>query len=100
MLYVFLSSDRTAPGKPRVRGPKTTRNARVVFRFSASDVDNTAAEVRYRCSLTGGSLRPCRARISVKLRPGRHTVRVQAIDVAGNKSPIAKATVLVLGRKR
>ncbi len=99
-LYVFLSSDRTAPARPKVSGPRKTRSSRVTFRFSATDIDNTATELHYRCSLSGGSLRACAARVSAKLAPGRHTVRVQAIDVAGNKSPIAKATVLVLRKKR
>jgi Ca2+-binding RTX toxin-like protein len=60
---------------------KTTRRVRrVVFRFAASERDTT-----FRCRLDRGRFRPCRSPRAYRLRHGFHTIRIFAIDAAGNR---------------
>jgi hypothetical protein len=56
------------------------RFRRVVFRFRANE-----AGVRFRCRLDRDRFRPCGSRRVYRLRPGRHALRVFAIDRAGNR---------------
>ena len=58
----------------------TQRVRRVVFRFAASEQGST-----FRCRLDRGSFQPCRSPRAYRLRPGFHTVRIFAIDAAGNR---------------
>jgi Ca2+-binding RTX toxin-like protein len=55
---------------------------RVAFRFASSEVGS-----RFRCKLDRGPFRPCASPRSYKVRAGRHTFRVFAIDSAGNADP-------------
>ena len=83
-LLVFLSSDRTAPGKPRVRV------RRGVAHFSATDADNRSDQLRFRCATGKQRLHNCRA--SVRVRHGS-ILRVQALDPAGNRSRVARVRI-------
>ena len=58
----------------------TQRLHRVVFRFAASERKAT-----FRCRLDRGPYRPCRSPRAYRLRPGRHTVRIYAVDATGNR---------------
>jgi hypothetical protein len=52
---------------------------RVVFVFRSNE------RARFRCKLDRGRFRPCGSRRVYRLRPGRHALRVFAIDRAGNR---------------
>jgi len=92
-LYVFYSTDTTKPAAPKISASKRSSRGIVVIRFSSRDVDNTPAELRYRCAFGRSALRGCKATIRVRLKPGPQTLRVQAIDIAGNKSSVSRKIV-------
>ncbi|MEX0972570.1 MAG: calcium-binding protein [Solirubrobacterales bacterium] len=76
--------DRTAPRtgiahRPGRRVFTARRVRRVVFVFRSNE------RARFRCKLDRGRFRPCGARRVYRLRPGRHALRVFAIDRAGNR---------------
>jgi hypothetical protein len=89
--------DRRGPSRPVIRGRRSLRQGqRLVLRFSAKD--DGIGGVHFRCSFDSRVLRRCPARFRVKLRPGRHVVRVRALDRIGNISPLAKFRVTVKPR--
>jgi RTX calcium-binding nonapeptide repeat (4 copies) len=93
--------DRTPPVTKPLRRPASLlrvrphRAAAVVFRFAASE------RSRFECKLDAKPYRRCHSPVRAKLRPGRHTFRVFAIDAAGNrdKTPaLVKVRVTVAKR--
>lgn len=91
---LWRTADATAPNtritkKPKrkliLRGKK--RNVRVAFRFRANEKGAT-----FQCKLDRKRFRKCTSPHRMRVRRGKHTFRVRAIDAAGNrdKSP-AKA---------
>jgi hypothetical protein len=93
--------DRTAPRTKLLRRPaklvrvRPHRAAAVVFRFAANE------RSRFECKLDAKPYRRCHSPVRAKLRPGRHTFRVFAIDAAGNrdKTPaLVKLRVIVAKR--
>jgi Ca2+-binding RTX toxin-like protein len=88
--------DRTPPVTRLLRRPaklvrvRPHRAASVVFRFAADE------RSRFECKLDAKPYRRCHSPVRVKLRPGRHTFRVFAIDASGNRDETpALARVLV-----
>ena len=78
---VIPPPDRTAPNT-RLRGGTTgpTRRTRASFRFGSTERDSS-----FQCRLDRGAWRACRSPKSyARLRPGSHTFRVRAIDLARN----------------
>jgi hypothetical protein len=80
--------DATPPSvsfaKRPARTVRTTRKkAKVVFAFSSE------VGARFRCSLDGAAYTGCPAAFALKVKPGRHTLSVVALDTAGNSSPAA-----------
>lgn len=76
--------DRTPPQtwfahRPRHRVVTPRRWRKVVFVFAANE------RARFRCKLDGRPLRRCGRVRRYRLRPGRHALRVRAIDTAGNR---------------
>jgi Ca2+-binding RTX toxin-like protein len=77
--------DRTAPQTKLLRRPaklvrvRPHRAAAVIFRFAASE------RSRFECKLDAKPYRRCHSPVRAKLRPGRHTFRIYAIDAAGNR---------------
>lgn len=76
--------DRTPPRtgiahRPRRRVFTARRVRRVVFAFRSNE------RARFRCKLDRGRFRACGSRRAYRLRPGRHALRVFAIDRAGNR---------------
>jgi Ca2+-binding RTX toxin-like protein len=77
--------DRTAPRTKLLRHPpnlvrvRPHRTAPVAFRFAATE------RSRFECKLDRRPYRRCHSPVRSRLRPGRHTFRVFAIDAAGNR---------------
>ncbi len=76
--------DRTPPrtkilARPRAILTTTKARARAVFRFAANERGST-----FRCKLDRKPYRPCVSPRAYMLAPGRHTVRIFAVDRAGN----------------
>jgi Ca2+-binding RTX toxin-like protein len=65
--------------RPRAILTTHKARARAVFRFSANERGST-----FRCKLDRKPYRPCVSPRAYMLVPGRHTVRIFAVDPAGN----------------
>jgi hypothetical protein len=84
-------SDSAAPRRPVVRGSLVVRGGRTaVYHLSATDAFTPAAAVRFLCGVDAASLRPCAARLLLRLSPGSHVLRVRAVDPAGNRSAVTR----------
>ncbi len=81
---VYYVEDSTIPHTRITMGPASkTRKRTAVFRFTdtTGDMPGTA----FFCKVDRGKWKPCSSPFRVKrLRLRRHTVRVKAIDPAGN----------------
>jgi len=95
-VYVFLSHDRTKPAKPTVHGQRRTHSSRPLYRFAARDADNPLRELSFRCSLDSRHLHRCFRTFGRRLKPGRHILRVQALDIAKNRSRVKAILITVL----
>jgi hypothetical protein len=76
--------DTTPPETTITKGPKkrltiTSARVRVKFAFASSEPGST-----FQCKLDKGAFRACSSPKAYKVKPGRHTFRVRAIDAAGN----------------
>jgi hypothetical protein len=92
-------SDSAAPEAPRVRGTFVVRGRRkVVYRLSSTDAFTPAAALRFRCGLDGAPLHACPAHVTLRLSPGRHTLRARAVDPAGNRSPLRRVVLRATAR--
>ena len=79
--------DRTPPKTRILLRPATTLTTtkarrRVVFRFGSNERGS-----RFRCRLDHQAYRGCVSPLAYLLRPGRHTVRIFAVDPSGNADP-------------
>jgi hypothetical protein len=93
-VFFAARSDSAAPRAPVVRGSVVVRPGRAaVFRLSATDAFTPAAALRFLCGVDGAPLRPCAARLQLRLSPGSHVLRVRAVDAAGNRSAPTELTV-------
>lgn len=93
-VFFAARSDSAAPKAPAVRGSLVVRQGRVaVYRLSATDAFTPAAALRFRCGVDAAPLRPCAARIELRLAPGSHVLRVRAVDAAGNRSAVTRLIV-------
>jgi hypothetical protein len=91
--------DRLPPTKPTIDGQLAPTVLRPVFTFGATDRRTPRGKMRFRCAFDGGALRAC-ARIHrpvAALSFGRHTLRVRALDLAGNLSRVATLSFTVVG---
>lgn len=61
---------------------KRTTKRRAVFAFASSDAGST-----FRCKVDSSAYKLCGAVFKVRVRPGRHTLRVRAVDPAGQVDP-------------
>ncbi len=89
------AGSKPAPPQTTVRGPHRVSTAgataAVSLRLGASE-----AGASFRCRVDRGPIRPCAKRLKLRLRPGRHQVRVQAIGAGGADPTPAKLTLRVL----
>jgi hypothetical protein len=91
--------DRVPPTKPTIDGQLAPIVLRPTFTFGATDRRTPRGKLRFRCALDGAVLRPC-ARIhrpAAALSFGAHTLRVRALDLAGNASRVASLSFRVVG---
>jgi hypothetical protein len=58
----------------------TAKRRRVTASFASNESGSS-----FRCKLDGGPFKPCRSPRAYTVRLGRHTIRVYAIDAAGNR---------------
>jgi hypothetical protein len=87
-------ADSAAPKPPVVRGSLVVREGRAaVYRLSATDAFTPTAALRFLCGVDAAPLRPCAARLSLRLPPGPHVLRVRAVDAAGNRSAVTRLVV-------
>jgi hypothetical protein len=96
VVWEFVSQDTTRPRIKRVRGPRFPSKPVVRYRFIGADPDNLRSELRWRCSIDSRRLHRCKARAKFRLTPGRHVLRVRAIDPAGKKSRVRKIVIFEL----
>ena len=59
--------------------PKKSKKKKATFKFSADD-----PAAAFECKLDAKAYKPCTSPYKVKVKEGKHTVLVQATDVAGN----------------
>jgi Bacterial Ig domain/Divergent InlB B-repeat domain len=79
--------DTTPPDTLITSGPKDkTKKKTATFTFTGTD---TRAVAGFRCKLDEGTFAPCTSPHTVKVKKGKHTFQVQAIDQAGNTGPPA-----------
>jgi hypothetical protein len=87
-------SDSAAPQRPVVRGSLVVRGGRAaVYRLSATDAFTPASALRFLCGVDVAPLRLCAARLSLRLLPGPHVLRVRAVDAAGNRSAVTRVAL-------
>ena len=95
----LVPPDRRPPSRPTIDGQKQPTILRPVFTFGATDNRTPRGKIRFRCAFDGAPLRPC-ARIhrpNDRLSFGSHTLRVRAVDLAGNGSRVASFSFRVVG---
>jgi hypothetical protein len=74
--------DSTAPNAAITSGPKDrTGKPTATFTFTGTDA---RAVTSFVCSLDGEAPRACSSPVTYKVKTGKHTFQVQAIDEAGN----------------
>jgi large repetitive protein len=74
----------TKQPKDKFKTKRKTKN--VTFEFSGTDVRAIAS---FQCSLDGGPFSTCTSPYTVKVKKGKHTFQVRALDQAGNVGPPA-----------
>ena len=81
---VTYVEDSTAPLTRITMGPGVkTRKRKAVFRFT--DVTDDPPGTTFRCKVDRAKWRPCSSPLHLRrLRISRHTVKVRAVDAAGN----------------
>ncbi len=75
------NNDCAPPAATITNGPKDkTQKKRATFEFTGADARAVAS---FQCSLDGGTFAPCTSPRTVKVKKGKHTFQVQAVDQAG-----------------
>jgi hypothetical protein len=75
-------ADLNAPSATLTSGPKDkTKKKKATFTFTGAD---TRAVAGFQCSLDGAAFTPCASPHTVKVKKGKHTFQVRAVDQAGN----------------
>jgi hypothetical protein len=91
------TADTEAPVAPSVRGPRRSKQARVTFRIAATDNVDRPGQLRFRCKLDRQAFQRCPRRLTLKVRPGRHVLRVMAVDRTGY---VSKPTIVRFRRAK
>jgi hypothetical protein len=92
------AGDTTPLNTTITSGPKDkTKKKTATFTFTGTD---TRAIASFQCRLDSGAFAPCTSPHTVKVKRGKHTFQVQAIDQAGNVGPPAVDDWKVKKRKK
>jgi hypothetical protein len=90
--------DSNAPNVTITGGPKDkTKKKTATFVFTGTD---TRAISGFQCSLDGEAFRACSSPMTYKVKKGKHTFQVQAIDQAGNVGSPATDTWKVKKKRK
>jgi hypothetical protein len=90
--------DTTPPNALITKRPKNkTKKKRATLEFTGTDARAIAS---FQCKLDGGGFAPCTSPYTVRVKKGKHTFQVQALDQAGNVSPPATDDWKVKKKKR
>jgi hypothetical protein len=91
-------SDSAAPSATITDGPKDkTKKKKATFEFTGGEATQLAG---FQCSLDGAPFVACASPYTVKVKKGKHTFQVEAIDQAGNVSSPATDYWKVKKKKR
>ncbi len=77
--------DRVAPRTSLLRHPPrviftATKRRRIAVSFASNEAGSS-----FRCKLDQGAFKPCRSPRAYMAGPGQHSIRIYAIDAAGNR---------------
>lgn len=89
--------DTEAPKAPSIRGLRRVKKARVVYRLSATDNVDDPSQLLFRCSVDRHAFKSCPRRLALRVRVGRHTLRVVAVDRARH---VSRPTLVRFARAR
>jgi hypothetical protein len=77
--------DTVAPDTQLTDGPKDkTKKKKATFEFGGTDARAVAS---FQCRVDDDSFAPCTSPYKVKVKKGKHTFEVRAVDAAGNVDP-------------
>jgi len=94
----LVACDATAPTSEITKRPKgKTKKKRATFEFTGTDARAIAS---FQCSLDGASFAACASPHTVKVKRGKHTFQVRAIDQNGNLGAAASDDWKVKRKKR
>jgi hypothetical protein len=80
---VPIAVDRDPPNTNLKRKPRKRSDDRTPTFKASSDEPGSS----FRCKLDRGRFKPCKAKKTFHVKPGVHTVRIAAVDPAGNVDP-------------
>jgi hypothetical protein len=81
LVFTVFVLENEPPETSLISGPKRrTRKRTALFEFASDEPGST-----FRCAVDGQALKvPCASPYTVRVKPGKHSFQVQAIDQAGN----------------
>jgi hypothetical protein len=82
LVFTVFVLDQSPPETLITSGPKDkTRKKTATFEFTGTDARVLSG---FQCKLDAGAFAPCTSPYTVRVKKGKHTFQVQAIDRAGN----------------
>ena len=80
-------ADKTPPSIKRVKLKLKAEKRKAKLSFTATDDVTSKKEISFSCKVDRRKAKPCTSPLKLKrLKPGRHKVKLVAIDAAGNRS--------------
>jgi hypothetical protein len=76
------TTELTKTPKKKVKSKK--KKAKVSFEFTGADAVTPASGLKFECSLDGGEFASCASPFRAKVKKGKHSFAVRALDAAGN----------------
>src|ERR1041384_6026393 len=89
----LAGSGSAKPSTPRIAAPSDAPAGPVSFRFSSHESGLPAAKLRFRCAVDSSAPANCTSPHVVRLSPGTHRCRLQAVGPRGRRSAFARASV-------
>jgi len=78
--------DTQEPSRPKVVVTRRPGGSRMELGISATDRGTEPWRIRFRCKVDAKPFHACSSRYRLRLRSGRHVLRFNALDPAGNRS--------------